>query len=107
MPTTTVPPVPVVLVTGACRGLGRGIAVQLAAKNVQVIKLRRGIMTTDMTAGAKEKHGRSIAGGLVSQKRCSTAEDAGLAVRSIIAGRFPYSTGAVIAIDGGLHLRRF
>jgi len=82
-------------------------ATRLAADNIQVIELRPGIMTTDMTAGAKEKYDRLIAEGLVPQKRWGTAEDVGLAVRSIIAGHLPYSTGAVIAIDGGLRLRRF
>lgn len=82
-------------------------AIRLAAENIQVIELRPGIMATDMTAGAKGKYDRLVAEGLVPQKRWGTAEDVGLAVSSIIAGHFPYSTGAVIAIDGGLRLRRF
>jgi NAD(P)-dependent dehydrogenase (short-subunit alcohol dehydrogenase family) len=43
---------------------------------------------------------------LVPQGRWGQPGDVGLAVRSILAGHFPYSTGAVIPIDGGLHLRR-
>ena len=82
-------------------------AVRLAAENIQVLELRPGIMATDMTAGAKEKYDRLIAGGLVPQRRWGTPEDVGRAVRAIVAGDFPYSTGAVIAIDGGLRLRRF
>ena len=82
-------------------------AVRLAAENIQVIELRPGIMATDMTAGARRKYDRLIAAGLVPQKRWGTADDVGLAVRAIIAGQFPYSTGAVIALDGGLRLRRF
>jgi hypothetical protein len=30
----------------------------------------------------------------------------GLAVGSILAGDFPYSTGEIIYLDGGLHLPR-
>lgn len=82
-------------------------AVRLAAENIQVIELRPGIMATDMTADARRKYDRLIAAGLVPQQRWGTADDVGLAVRAIIAGQFPYSTGAVIALDGGLRLRRF
>jgi len=81
-------------------------AARLAADGIQVVELRPGIMATDMTAGAKEKYDKRIAEGLVPQDRWGTAADVGLAVRSIIEGRFPFSTGAVIPIDGGLHLRR-
>jgi NAD(P)-dependent dehydrogenase (short-subunit alcohol dehydrogenase family) len=38
--------------------------------------------------------------------RWGTPEDVGLAVRSVIAGDFPFSTGAVIPVDGGFNLRR-
>jgi len=81
-------------------------AARLASESIQVVELRPGIMATDMTARVKEKYDRLIEAGLVPQQRWGTAEDVGLAVGSILAGHLPYSTGAVIAIDGGLHLRR-
>jgi 3-oxoacyl-[acyl-carrier protein] reductase len=81
-------------------------ATRLAAENIQVIELRPGIMATDMTSGVKEKYDKLLADGLVPQKRWGTADDVGLAVRAILAGSFPFSTGAVIPIDGGFHLRR-
>jgi 3-oxoacyl-[acyl-carrier protein] reductase len=81
-------------------------AARLAAENIQVVELRPGIMATDMTAGVKEKYDKLFAEGLVPQKRWGTAEDVGLAVRAVITGQFPFSTGAVIPIDGGFHLRR-
>jgi 3-oxoacyl-[acyl-carrier protein] reductase len=81
-------------------------AVRLAPARIQVFELRPGIMATDMTAGVRRKYDKLIAEGLVPQNRWGTAEDVGLAVRSIIAGHFPFSTGAVVPIDGGLHLRR-
>jgi hypothetical protein len=43
---------------------------------------------------------------LVPQKGWGTGKDVGLAVGAIIAGRFPFSTGSVIHVDGGLHVRR-
>jgi hypothetical protein len=42
----------------------------------------------------------------VPQRRWGNPADVGLAARAIITGHFPFSTGAVIPIDGGLHLRR-
>jgi 3-oxoacyl-[acyl-carrier protein] reductase len=81
-------------------------AARLAADNVHVFELRPGIMATDMTAAAREKYDRLIAEGLVPQGRWGTAADVGLAVTAILQGRFPFSTGEVIHVDGGLHLGR-
>ena len=81
-------------------------AVRLAAEKIQVLELRPGIMATDMTAGVKDKYDRMLAGGLVPQNRWGTPDDLGRAVQSILAGHFPFSTGDVINIDGGFHLRR-
>ncbi len=81
-------------------------AVRLADQGVQVLELRPGIMATDMTSGVKEKYDKLLADGLVPQKRWGRPEDVGLAVKSILEGNFPFSTGDVINIDGGFHLRR-
>lgn len=81
-------------------------ATRLADEGVQVFELRPGIMATDMTAGVKEKYDRLIADGLVPQARWGTPEDVGLAVSALMKGQFPFSTGDVINIDGGFHLRR-
>ena len=81
-------------------------AVRLAGHGVQVLELRPGIMATDMTAGVREKYDKLLAEGIVPQKRWGKPEDVGLAVRAVMEGRFPFSTGDVINIDGGFHLRR-
>jgi NAD(P)-dependent dehydrogenase (short-subunit alcohol dehydrogenase family) len=81
-------------------------AVRLADAGVQVFELRPGIMATDMTSGVKEKYDKLLAEGLVPQKRWGTPQDVGLAAQSILEGHFPFSTGDVINIDGGFHLRR-
>ena len=81
-------------------------AVRLADAGVQVLELRPGIMATDMTAGVKDKYDKLLAEGLVPQKRWGTPQDVGLAVKAILEGNFPFSTGDVINIDGGFHLRR-
>jgi 3-oxoacyl-[acyl-carrier protein] reductase len=81
-------------------------AARLAADGAQVHEIRPGIMETDMTAAVKEKYDRLIAEGLVPQKRWGKPEDVGLAVAAILQGHFPYSTGEVIYVDGGSHIRR-
>ncbi|EEF62749.1 3-ketoacyl-ACP reductase [Pedosphaera parvula] len=81
-------------------------ATRLANEGVQVFEIRPGIMETDMTSGVKDKYNKLIAEGLVPQKRWGTPEDVGLAVESILNGAFPFSTGQVISVDGGFHLKR-
>ena len=81
-------------------------ATRLAGEGVNVYEVRPGIMKTDMTAGVTEKYDALIAGGLVPQGRWGTAEDVGKAVAAVVRGDFPFSTGAVIDVDGGFHLRR-
>lgn len=81
-------------------------SVRLAAEGIQVLELRPGIMATDMTSGVKEKYDNLIAGGLVPQQRWGNPSDVGRAVEAVLAGAFPFSTGDVINIDGGFHLRR-
>ncbi|MEN9468592.1 MAG: hypothetical protein RL630_325 [Verrucomicrobiota bacterium] len=81
-------------------------AVRLAESGIQVLELRPGIMATDMTSGVKEKYDKLLAEGLVPQKRWGNPEDVGLAVESILGGAFPFSTGDIINIDGGFHLKR-
>ncbi len=81
-------------------------ATRLANEGAQVFEIRPGIMETDMTAGVKEKYDRLIAEGLVPQKRWGHPDDVGRAVEAILKGYFPFSTGEVITVDGGFHLRR-
>lgn len=81
-------------------------ATRLAADNIQVYELRPGIMATDMTSAVKDKYDKLLAEGLVPQRRWGTPEDVGRAVRAIVAGLLPFSTGAVIPIDGGFQISR-
>lgn len=81
-------------------------AVRLAEENIRVYELRPGIMETDMTSSVKEKYDKLFAEGLVPQKRWGQPDDVGRAVGALVMGEFPYSTGEIIYIDGGLHLRR-
>jgi 3-oxoacyl-[acyl-carrier protein] reductase len=81
-------------------------AVRLGEFDIPVYEVRPGIINTDMTAGVKEKYDKLIEEGLCIQKRWGTSDDVGKAVCSLALGNFPYSTGQVIMVEGGLTLLR-
>jgi NAD(P)-dependent dehydrogenase (short-subunit alcohol dehydrogenase family) len=81
-------------------------AARLAPHGVPVYEVRPGIVKTDMTAGATAKYDALIAEGLVPQQRWGEPEDVGRVVAALARGDAPYSTGAVIVVDGGLTIPR-
>ncbi len=81
-------------------------AARLGEFDIPVYEVRPGVTATDMTAGVQEKYNKLIADGLTVTKRWGYPEDVGKAVASLARGDFPYSTGQVIMVDGGLSLPR-
>jgi NAD(P)-dependent dehydrogenase (short-subunit alcohol dehydrogenase family) len=82
-------------------------AVRLGEFNIPVYEVRPGVISTDMTSGVKEKYDKLIfEQGLCVTRRWGYPEDVGKAVGALAAGNFPYSTGQVIMVDGGLTLPR-
>jgi 3-oxoacyl-[acyl-carrier protein] reductase len=81
-------------------------AVRLGEFNIPVYEVRPGIISTDMTAGVTEKYNKLIGEGLCVQKRWGYPDDVGKAVGALAMGSFPYSTGQVIMVDGGLTIPR-
>jgi len=81
-------------------------AERLAEHEISVYEIRPGIIATDMTGPVKEKYDRLISEGLSPIRRWGTPQDVGLAVMAIVEDRLPFSTGEVINVDGGFHLRR-
>lgn len=81
-------------------------AARLAEYGIQVYEIRPGIMATDMTAPVKERYDQLISEGLTPIRRWGSAEDVGKAVAAIAMDLLPFSTGEVINVDGGFHLRR-
>ena len=73
--------------------------------NIGVFEIRPGIIATDMTSGVKEKYDTLIANGLTPIRRWGTPEDVAKAVLAVADGLLPFSTGQVIDVDGGFHLR--
>ena len=80
-------------------------AARLAEHGINVYEIRPGIIATDMTGPVKAKYDALIENGLTPIKRWGTPSDIGKAVRAIADDAFPFSTGEVINIDGGFHMR--
>jgi NAD(P)-dependent dehydrogenase (short-subunit alcohol dehydrogenase family) len=80
-------------------------ASRLAEHGIGVYEIRPGVIATDMTGPVKEKYDRLIAEGLTPIRRWGTPEDVGRAAAAIAQDLLPFSTGEVINVDGGFHLR--
>jgi len=81
-------------------------AARLAGQGINVYEIRPGIIATDMTGPVTEKYDRLIAEGLTPIQRWGTPADVGQAVAALVQDRLPFSTGQIIDVDGGFHLRR-
>ena len=81
-------------------------AVRLGEFDIPVYEVRPGIISTDMTSGVKGKYDKLIEEGLTVQKRWGYPDDVGKVVAALASGNFPYSTGSVIMVDGGLTIPR-
>ena len=81
-------------------------ATRLGEFNIPVYEVRPGIIHTDMTAGVIEKYDKLIDAGLTIQNRWGETNDVGKAVAALALQYFPYSTGQVIMVDGGLTVSR-
>ena len=80
-------------------------AARLAEHGILVFEIRPGVIATDMTGPVKAKYDAMIAGGLTPIKRWGQPEDIGRAVAAVAQDLLPFSTGEVINVDGGFHLR--
>jgi NAD(P)-dependent dehydrogenase (short-subunit alcohol dehydrogenase family) len=81
-------------------------AERLAEYGILVYELRPGVIDTDMTHVVKARYDALIDGGLTPLKRWGQPQDVAQAVLALVQGYLPFSTGEVINVDGGFHLRR-
>ena len=81
-------------------------ATRLGSEGIPVYEVRPGVIKTDMTAGVTEKYDKLIAGGLCVQPRWGYPADIGKSVAALARGDFPFSTGQVVMVDGGLTIPR-
>jgi 3-oxoacyl-[acyl-carrier protein] reductase len=82
-------------------------AARLAEFGINVYEIRPGVIETDMTGAVKGKYDELIfKGDLTPIKRWGRPEDVARAVVAVARDLLPFSTGEVINVDGGFHLRR-
>ena len=79
---------------------------RLSEFGIPVFEIQPGIIATDMTSGVKAKYDKMIKDGVFPIKRWGVPEDIARTVLAIAGGCLPYSTGQVLHVDGGFHLRR-
>ena len=81
-------------------------AARLGEFDIPVYEVRPGIIKTDMTSAVTAKYDGLLSAGLAIQPRWGTPEDVGRAVAALVRGDFPYSSGSVFMIDGGMAVQR-
>ena len=81
-------------------------AARLGEFEIPVYDVRPGIIRTDMTSTITARYDKLLAEGLAIQRRWGAPEDVGKVVAALARGDMPYSTGAVIMVDGGLTVQR-
>ncbi len=79
---------------------------RLAGEGIRVYEVRPGIIDTDMTSAVREQYDQRISQGLLPIPRWGQPEDVARVVSALAEGMLPYSTGEVIHVDGGFHIRR-
>jgi NAD(P)-dependent dehydrogenase (short-subunit alcohol dehydrogenase family) len=79
---------------------------RLAEYGINVYEVRPGIIETDMTSAVTEKYNKLISEGLTPIRRWGHPDDVARAVVALAEGAFPFSTGEIINVDGGFHMRR-
>jgi NAD(P)-dependent dehydrogenase (short-subunit alcohol dehydrogenase family) len=80
---------------------------RLAEFGIHVFEIRPGVIQTDMTAAVSDHYDRLLLEeGLTPIARWGKPEDVAKAVLAIAEDLLPFSTGEIINVDGGFHLRR-
>lgn len=79
---------------------------RLSKYRINVYEIRPGIIYTDMTKSVKNKYDKLIDSGITLIKRWGYPEDVAKAVSICCSGKLDFSTGEIINVDGGFHLKR-
>lgn len=80
-------------------------AERLAASDINCYEVRPGLIYTAMTASSKERYDALIAEGASPVRRWGQVEDVGKTVAALATGLLPFTTGDVLHVDGGLHMK--
>ncbi|MHA1670949.1 MAG: 3-ketoacyl-ACP reductase [Promethearchaeota archaeon] len=79
---------------------------RLADHGIFIYEISPGIINTSMTEKVHEKYEKLIHDGLTPIKRWGKPIDIAKPVVAIVSGLIPFSTGSVLDIDGGFHIKR-
>ncbi len=80
---------------------------RLAEEGIMVYEVRPGIIKTDMTSTVESKYDTLIKEeGILPIRRWGKPEDIANVVNLLCSPEMTYSTGDVINVDGGFHIRR-
>jgi NAD(P)-dependent dehydrogenase (short-subunit alcohol dehydrogenase family) len=86
--------------------LSQLFATRLGADGIPVYEVRPGVIKTDMTSAVTAKYDKLISEGLSIQPRWGQPSDVGTAVAALARNDFPFSTGQIVMVDGGLTIPR-
>lgn len=81
-------------------------AVRLAEYEIPTYEISPGIIDTPLTKPRYDTYDKLINEGITPIKRWGNPIDIAKPVIAIVSGLVPFSTGAVLDIDGGFHLHR-
>jgi NAD(P)-dependent dehydrogenase (short-subunit alcohol dehydrogenase family) len=81
-------------------------AERLSDNEIPVFEISPGIIDTPMTEKVHEKYDKLINEGLTPIKQWGKPIDIAKPVIAIVTGLLPFSTGTILDIDGGFHIRR-
>lgn len=84
--------------------MSRLFALRLAGAGIHTYEVRPGVIRTAMTAVARDKYDQLFASNGAPLSRWGEPEDVGRTVAALASGVFPYTTGEVVHVDGGLAL---
>jgi 3-oxoacyl-[acyl-carrier protein] reductase len=79
---------------------------RLAGSGIRVHEVRAGLIETEVPAAKQKRCTQRIKEGLSPLQRWGRPEDVGRAVAMLTRDDLPFSTGEVVNVDGGFHLRR-
>jgi len=92
----------------AAAAMGSSVfAVRLGAEGIAVYDVRPGLIETEMTAPVIESYRARAVDGLTLMPRVGAPEEVGRVIATLAGGGLPYTTGQVVAVDGGMLVPRF
>jgi NAD(P)-dependent dehydrogenase (short-subunit alcohol dehydrogenase family) len=82
-------------------------ASRLADFGINVYEVRPGLIETALPSKKHKEYDQLIKNGLFPMKRWGQPDEVGKAVAMLARGDLPFSTGEIINVDGGFHLKKF